>query len=98
MKGGVNLTDLKALEARDKVLEKIQKVSAKKIENTIKRDLEQKKKQHDQLIQGIRLKKGGIEREQKEIDRKERRLTELKAEFERVNKVIEYLYYYGDKV
>lgn len=50
MKGGVNLTDLKALEARDKVLEKIQKVSAKKIENTIKRDLEQKKKQHDQLI------------------------------------------------
>jgi hypothetical protein len=39
MRGGINLRDLKALEARDKVLDKIQKVSAKRIENTINRDL-----------------------------------------------------------
>lgn len=39
MRGGLQLSDLKALEARDKVFDQVQKVSTKRIQNTIKRDL-----------------------------------------------------------
>jgi vacuolar-type H+-ATPase subunit I/STV1 len=44
MRGGTNLADLKAIESQDKILEKLQKVTAKRIENSIKRDLESKTK------------------------------------------------------
>ena len=39
MRGGVNLTDLKAIESQDKLLEKVQKISAKRIQNTVKKDI-----------------------------------------------------------
>ena len=31
MRGGVNLTDLKAIESQDKLLEKVEKISGKRI-------------------------------------------------------------------
>ena len=40
LRGGTNLMDLKAIESQDKLLEKVQKISAKRIENTIKRDIQ----------------------------------------------------------
>lgn len=39
MRGGPHLGDLKAIEVTDKLFEKVQKVSAKRIQNTIRRDL-----------------------------------------------------------
>jgi hypothetical protein len=44
LRGGPVLSDLKAIETRDRLLERIEKVSEKRIVNTIRRDLEEKRK------------------------------------------------------
>jgi hypothetical protein len=44
------------------------------------------------------MKKYGVEREGKEIEKKEKRLGELREDLVKLNRVIEHIYYYGDTV
>jgi hypothetical protein len=46
----------------------------------------------------MHLKEKGIAREQQEITKKEQRLEQLRGEQERLNKVIEYIFFHGEKV
>ena len=46
----------------------------------------------------MRLKKGSVKRQQKEISQKNSKLDELKSNLNRINKVIEYIYFYGDNI
>ena len=46
----------------------------------------------------MRAKEGSAIRERKEIEKKESRLSEMQSELAKLNQVIEYLYFYGDKV
>ena len=50
------------------------------------------------LREDMRLKENHAVREKKEIEKKEKRVDDMQAELGRLNKVIEYLYFYGDKV
>ena len=68
------LGNLKAIDARDKLLQKINDLNPKRIQNRIRRDLQDKQAQYKLLEDGVAGIKASRLREEQELRRKQRRL------------------------